>query len=252
MQLQQVGGKIRGGAGSQAALTPSQGQHGVENENDENDDHDDDTSADVDGDDKTNRSARGSPYPTTDRHAPRRNSQQQAVLVLSSQKIRDGHRPRGSPRPVRAVRGSRIFEPHNAAPDLLRAPSSPTSEAGEVFERGSSVPRRTGSIFSGRRLRRGKIGRRPSRAREAVRRAHGPHMAGIFGVPESRVQVRLFVNENENATAYQRDVDRKLSREHAQRQDIIRGWREVGDATDRPTWDTWPTATRPSPGAGTR
>jgi hypothetical protein len=57
-------------------------------------------------------------------------------------------------------------------------------------------------------------------------------MATIFGVPESRVQMTLFVNEN--ATAYQRDVDRKLSREHAQRQDIISGWRELGmRPTDR-------------------
>jgi hypothetical protein len=56
MQLQQVGGKIRGGGGSGPAVL-----RGVDNDNA----NDDDNSVVVDGG-KTNRSAQGSPYPTTD------------------------------------------------------------------------------------------------------------------------------------------------------------------------------------------
>jgi Glycosyltransferase family 17 len=53
---------------------------------------------------------------------------------------------------------------------------------------------------------------------------HGPTLANLFGVPKSHVHVRAFVNEDPKLT--------ELSREHAQRAEIVRGWKELGMQPD--------------------
>jgi hypothetical protein len=60
--------------------------------------------------------------------------------------------------------------------------------------------------------------------RRVRRLKHGPIMAQIFGVPESAVQIRNYVNED--------DASRDLIRENQQRFDIMNGWLELGMTRD--------------------
>jgi Glycosyltransferase family 17 len=66
--------------------------------------------------------------------------------------------------------------------------------------------------------------------RNASRLEHGPHLARIFGVASGQVQVRLYANENR--TAFDGDYDSFLSREHAQRQEALAGWKDLGMRPD--------------------
>jgi hypothetical protein len=66
--------------------------------------------------------------------------------------------------------------------------------------------------------------------RNATRLQHGPILARVFGVPADRVQMRLYANED--PAAYDRDSDSFLSREHAQRQEILAGWKALGMEPD--------------------
>jgi Glycosyltransferase family 17 len=56
---------------------------------------------------------------------------------------------------------------------------------------------------------------------------HGPLLAQLFGVPTHMVQVRTFVDESE-VQGPQRTELQSLQREHRQRQEILRGWKELG------------------------
>jgi Glycosyltransferase family 17 len=60
--------------------------------------------------------------------------------------------------------------------------------------------------------------------RRVQRLNHGPIMAHIFGVPESTVQIRNYVNEDH--------ASRDLIRENQQRFDIMAGWLELGMTRD--------------------
>jgi Glycosyltransferase family 17 len=62
--------------------------------------------------------------------------------------------------------------------------------------------------------------------RNLTRQDHGPILANIFGVPHERVVVRLFVNEE--LPERKPGLTSSIAREHAQRQDIIQGWKEMG------------------------
>ena len=53
---------------------------------------------------------------------------------------------------------------------------------------------------------------------------HESHISAIFGIPHNHTQIRFFVNENPKL--------KNLIREHVQRNDILRGWKELGMQPD--------------------